>query len=130
MAPSISRSRITVDTSGSWRLYWGNNPLPAGTAALGTVTVGHETGALLVTPAGYAVGNARALRQLDPRKTRAAILTAGGEPPALPTGPKPADGASGVIRKNVTLDQPSIDKLRTLGDGDLSLGIRRAAAKL
>jgi hypothetical protein len=34
-----------------------------------------------------------------------------------------------VIRKTVTLDQASIDKLRALGDGDLSLGIRRAAAQ-
>ena len=45
-------------------------------------------------------------------------------------GRKTADGASGVIRKQVTLDQPSIDTLRALGEGDLSIGIRRAAAKL
>ena len=45
-------------------------------------------------------------------------------------GRKAADGVVGVTRKNVTLDQRSIDTLRALGDGDLSLGIRRAAAML
>jgi len=45
-------------------------------------------------------------------------------------GRKTADGAGPVYRKNVTLDQRSIDTLRALGDGDLSLGIRRAAALL
>lgn len=44
-------------------------------------------------------------------------------------GVKAADGAQNLIRKNVTLDQASIDALRVLGGGDLSLGIRRAAAR-
>lgn len=42
-------------------------------------------------------------------------------------GRKPADGVCAVERKNVTLDAESIDTLRAYGDGDLSLGIRRAA---
>ena len=45
-------------------------------------------------------------------------------------GRKTVDGVSGVIRKQVTLDLPSINFLRTIGEGDLSLGIRRAASKL
>lgn len=43
-------------------------------------------------------------------------------------GRKAADGVSAVERKNVTLDAESIETLRAYGDGDLSLGIRRAAA--
>lgn len=39
-----------------------------------------------------------------------------------------ADGATGLMRKNIMIDQPSVDVLKVLGDGDLSLGIRRAAA--
>jgi hypothetical protein len=39
-----------------------------------------------------------------------------------------ADGAVGLMRKNITIDQQSVDALKVLGDGDLSLGIRRAAA--
>lgn len=42
-------------------------------------------------------------------------------------GCKAADGVGAVERKNVTLDAESIETLRNYGDGDLSLGIRRAA---
>lgn len=42
-------------------------------------------------------------------------------------GRKAADGVGAVERKNVTLDAESIETLRNYGDGDLSLGIRRAA---
>jgi hypothetical protein len=35
-----------------------------------------------------------------------------------------------VIRKSVTLDQRTIEFMRELGDGDLSVGIRVAALKL
>lgn len=42
-------------------------------------------------------------------------------------GRKPADGATGLRRVNVSLDQASIDALRGLGGGDLSAGIRAAA---
>lgn len=45
-------------------------------------------------------------------------------------GVKAADGATGLKRINVSLDPPSIDVLRTLGDGELSLGIRRAAKRI
>ncbi len=44
-------------------------------------------------------------------------------------GRKPADGKRGS-RRNVVLDDASADTLRELGDGDLSLGIRMAAARL
>ncbi|WP_175787504.1 hypothetical protein [Burkholderia anthina] len=43
-------------------------------------------------------------------------------------GRKAVDGAGPVERKTVTLDADSITTLRALGDGDLSVGIRRAAA--
>ena len=129
-----NRGRLAVDLGGAWRIYWGNGPVPSGAQALGTVTrdVG-DTGALLRMPGGnYAQGNAGVVRTLDSRKAAAAIEAAeprrGGARQG--GGVKPADGAQGVIRKNVTLDQASIDALRTLGGGDLSLGIRLAAAKL
>lgn len=43
-------------------------------------------------------------------------------------GLKAADGATGLKRTNITIDPVSADTLRSFGDGDLSLGIRRAAA--
>ncbi len=43
-------------------------------------------------------------------------------------GPKTADGARGVSRYNVSLDDASDQIARKLGDGDRSLGIRRALA--
>lgn len=131
-----NRSRLAVQLGGAWRLYWGSKPLPLGAEALGTVTRGSgDTGALVRTGPGYYMqGNAGILRHLDQRKVAACLA----EPPTgyghggarLGGGKRAADGAQGVIRKNVTLDGASIDALRTLGDGDLSLGIRRAAAKL
>ena len=45
-------------------------------------------------------------------------------------GRKAADGATGLVRRNIMIDEQSATKLRAHGDGDLSLGIRRAAATL
>ena len=50
--------------------------------------------------------------------------------PGRNQGRRAADGATGLRRVNVTIDSQSADKLRAHGDGDLSLGIRRAAATL
>jgi hypothetical protein len=50
--------------------------------------------------------------------------------PGRGQGRKSADGAKGLKRRNVTIDDESAEKLRAYGDGDLSLGIRRAARKL
>ncbi len=129
-----NRGRLAVYLGGAWRIWWGNAPLPVGAQALGTITrnVG-DNGALLLLPSGiYSQGNAGVLRTLDQRKVAAALEQAApGHGGARPGGGKrTADGAQGVIRKNVTLDAASIDALRALGDGDLSLGIRRAAARL
>jgi hypothetical protein len=45
-------------------------------------------------------------------------------------GRKTADGATGMTRVNVMLDAASIEKLRALGGGNLSVGIRTAARRL
>jgi hypothetical protein len=45
-------------------------------------------------------------------------------------GRKCMDGATGTKRRCVSIDDASADVLRGLGDGDLSLGIRRAAAQI
>ncbi len=45
-------------------------------------------------------------------------------------GRKAEDGAVGLLTKNVRLDQPTIDTLRSLGSGNLSVGIRLAAKAL
>lgn len=42
-------------------------------------------------------------------------------------GRKPADGATDLKRRNISIDDARADILRRLGDDDLSLGIRRAA---
>lgn len=128
-----SRGRLTVDLGGAWRLYWGNGPLPPGAQALGTITRGiGDTGALLRTGVGiYVQGNARVVRSLDQRRVEAAIEQA--EPSrggARPGSGRPTIADAPMQRKNVTLDDASVTALRALGAGDLSLGIRRAAAKL
>lgn len=45
-------------------------------------------------------------------------------------GVKAADGATGLKRRTISIDDASAEILRQFGDGELSLGIRRAAAHI
>ena len=45
-------------------------------------------------------------------------------------GVKAADGATGLKRRNISIDDASADVLREYGGGDLSVGIRRAAKRV
>lgn len=123
------RGRLTVDLGGNWR--WYANIIPAGSQCLGTVTAASgETGALIFTASGiYARLNAGALVSLPQAKVQSAVDAAragthGG--PGRGQGVKAADGATGLKRVNVSLDDASIEAARALGDGEVSLGIRRA----
>lgn len=133
MAPHSNRGRLTVDLGGKWRLY--ANIVPAGGVALGTVTKDDMTGALVwIERTGiYVRLNAGAQVVLPQAKTQAAIDAAragsqGG--PGRGQGLKAADGATDLKRTNITIDPDSAQTLRALGQGDLSLGIRRAAAHI
>lgn len=130
------RGRITVTLGGNWRIW--SNTIPAGSRALGTVSRDgsfSDSGVLVQIEATglYAQINAGALRTLPQAKVAAAIESArsgaqGG--PGRGQGVKAADGATGLKRVNVSLDETSIEALRQFGDGELSLGIRRAAAHI
>lgn len=50
--------------------------------------------------------------------------------PGRGQGLKAADGATNLKRTNISIDPDSANALRAFGDGDLSLGIRRAAAQV
>ncbi len=134
MVPSENRPRLSVDLSASWKIY--TNTIPQGSRALGTVTRGiGDTGALILIEATgiYAQVNAGALRTLDQRKIVAAVAEArsgthGGA--GRGQGRKTTDGTAGLERKNVSLDAETIATLTDFGDGELSLGIRRAAARI
>ena len=125
---------IAIDLSGNWRLY--TNTIPHGARALGTVARdGYDTGALVLIEATglYVQVNAGAVRTLPQVKVASAIGAArsgshGG--PGRGQGIKAADGATGLKRRNISIDDASADTLRQFGDGDLSLGIRRAAAHI
>jgi len=41
-------------------------------------------------------------------------------------GRKAQDGAEGLLRFNIMLDPESVERARSLGDGNVSLGIRKA----
>lgn len=127
------RGRLTVDLGGKWRLY--ANLIPASGVALGTVTKDDATGALVyIERTGiYVRLNAGAMVVLPQAKVQAAIDNAragshGGA--GRGQGIKAADGAANLKRTNITIDPTSADTLRAFGDGDLSLGIRRAAAHI
>jgi hypothetical protein len=59
---------------------------------------------------------------MNPDQRRGGARTGAGRPAA--------DEQQGLRRRNVMLDDETADWLRALGDGELSLGIRRAAAAL
>ena len=68
------RARLTITPGGPWRIY--THPL-AGWEMLGTVQRGMEIGALARAPSGIlAQINAGAVRSLDQRKARAAMVPA------------------------------------------------------
>lgn len=134
MSPSPHRARITVSLGAGWKIY--SNTIPAGSRALGTVSRdGYDTGALaLIETTGiYVRVNAGAIRSLDQRKVSAAVEAAragshGGA--GRGQGIRAKDGATALVRKQVSLDDATITTLTALGDGELSLGIRRAAAHI
>lgn len=114
-----NRGRLTIDSAGNWRLY--SNTVPAGAVPLGTVTRdGIDTGALVryESTGLYAQVNAGAVRSLDGRKVAAAL--------GLPQGRgRPAEMGAGR-RVNVYLDEASLARAAELGDGNVSVGIRKA----
>lgn len=128
--------RLAVALGDGWREHWGSRPLPAGHSAIGTASRGEVVGALLVREGVYVQGSGGALRALDQRKIAAAVAAAGG--PQAPArggaragaGRPAADGARAMSRRNVMLDDDTVDWLRELGGGELSAGIRKAAAVL
>lgn len=125
-----NRGRLVVDLGGKWRLY--TNTLPANSRALGTITrEGYDTGALVLIEATglYVQANTGAIRSLPQAKVLAALaeVRTGSGGPGRGQGLKAADGATGLKRTNITIDTESAETLRAFGDGDLSLGIRRAA---
>ena len=124
------RGRLTVTLGGNWRIW--SNTIPVGSRALGTITrdIG-DTGALVQIEATgiYVQVNAGVVRTLPQAKIAAAVETAragahGG--PGRGQGIKAADGATGLKRVNVSLDEASIAAAKALGDGEVSLGLRRA----
>jgi hypothetical protein len=124
---------MKIDISGNWRLY--TNTLPARGRALGTITRdGCDTGALVLCEETgiYVQANAGAIRNLPQAKVTAALKEArtGKGGPGRGQGRKAADGATCLKRTNISIDPDSAGILRAIGDDDLSLGIRRAAAML
>lgn len=127
------RGRLTVDLGGNWRRY--ANIIPPGSKCIGTVrTTNGETGALIFTGSGiYARLNAGTIVSLPQGKVQTAVdaARAGSQGGAgRGQGITAADGATGLKRVNVSLSEENIVSLRRLGEGNLSLGIRRADARI
>lgn len=109
-----NRNRLMVELGGKWNLY--TNLLPEGAEALGVVSHGGETGALVKLASGkYVQMNAGAIRSLDGRKVNAALGSAG----------RPEE-MSGGKRVNVYLDAKSLAAAEKIGSGNVSEGIRKA----
>ena len=128
-----NRGRLTVDLGGKWRLY--TNTIPASSRAIGTITrdVGDVGALVLIDATGlYVQVNAGCLRTLQQAKVVAVLaeVRTGQGGAGRCQGIKAADGVTNLKRTNITIDPASADTLRAFGDGDLSLGIRRAAAHI
>ncbi len=128
--PLVSRATLAVDPFADPYAY---ATCPPGATMHGVVTHRGETGALMLVGGTFVRANGATWNPL-PAADLAAVLAAarpgrrGGARPG--SGPKPADGAVGVRRVNIMLDPISDATARALGDGDRSVGIRRALAKL
>lgn len=108
-----NRDRLVVNTAGQWQIY--TSTVPSGATPLGTVTCGHETGALLRLASGaYVQINGEVVRNLDGRKV-AAALGLSGRPPIIRGR-----------RIDVYLDAESIAIAKRIGQGNVSSGIRKA----
>ncbi len=126
------RGRLTVNLGGNWRIW--SNTIPVGSRALGTISRDgsfSDSGVLVQIEATglYAQINAGVLRTLPQSKVAAAVEAArsgsqGG--PGRGQGVKASDGATCFKLVNVSLDETSLAAAKTLGDGEVSLGIRRA----
>lgn len=113
-----NRGRLAVDTNGNWRLY--TSTIPANSTPLGTVTRDEsDTGALVRIEAtgAYVQVNAGSIRSLDGRKVAAAMGDSG----------RPAEMIGGR-KVNTYLDAESIYIATSLGNGNVSEGIRKALA--
>lgn len=112
-----NRGRLTVEVGGKWRLY--TNTIPSGAEAIGVVSRGDigGTGALIKFSATgqYAQLNAGAILALDGRKVAAALGTTG--------RPTTMEGGK---RVQVYLDADSLAIASTIGNGNVSEGIRKA----
>lgn len=68
------------------------------------------------------------LNHATARGLAVALNTHGG--PGRGQGIKAADGATGLKRRSISIDDASAATLRQLGNGNLSVGIRLAAARI
>lgn len=62
--------------------------------------------------------------------TGLAVALTGRGGPGRGQGVKAVDGATGLKRRNISIDDASADVLREYGGGDLSVGIRKAAKRV
>jgi hypothetical protein len=127
------RGRLTVALGGAWRLY--TALIPSGSRAIGTITrAPGDTGALVWLDATglYIQVNSGSIRSLPQSRVAAAVaeVRTGSGGPGRGQGVRAVDGATGLKRRNISVDDATVEILRKFGDGDFSLGIRRAAAHI
>lgn len=112
--PSNNRKRVTVERGAATLMY----PVVSvpGFDDIGMVTVGSDEGRLLRNQrtGAYVMHIRGAIRSLDERKVLAALGS---------NASKMDDGK----RRNVYMSDRDAETLKTLGDGNLSEGIRLAA---
>jgi len=130
MTTHPNRGRIAIDPAGNWRIYTAT--LPQGAVPLGIVTRASGNGALVRIEATgiYVQVNAGAIRSLPQGKIRTALGLSKHGGAGRGQGRRADDGATELQRKQVKLDQQTIDAMTDIGDGNLSLGIREAARRL
>lgn len=130
-------SNILIDLKSSWKTY--TKSYPNGFKGIGCISISIDgvirKGALMESAAGgsYYIVNGGTPSLLPCADIKDALTIArkgksGGS--GLGQGMRAKDNPGSLLRKQVKLDYETINHLQELGDGNLSLGIRRASKKL
>lgn len=118
-----NRGRVTINPDGDWTLFTSRASIPAGAEVLGVVKSGTIAGALVrMASGGYVQINNGVMKTLDGRKVSSAL--------GLKSNGGRKETMDGGKRITIYLSEGDIALAKSLGNGNVSEGIRTALKKI